>query len=132
MDRPYVYGANFKMNQTAAESLDFYEQLAARLAPPPGAQLYILPPFTSLPAVTAAARGDDSGIWIGAQNMHWAQDGPYTGEISAPMLVALAVAGCGLGLLCDRFGRRGPLEAALSAVVDAALPRPAGSARLSA
>lgn len=58
--------------------------------------------------------------------------GLFDAAVGIPLLVALAVAGCGLGLLCDRFGRRGPLEAALSAAVDAALPRPAGSARLSA
>ena len=90
MARPFVFGANFKMNQTPDESVAFYQQLASAVSPPPRVQLYILPPFTSLPAVAAVAQDDDA-IWIGAQNMHWAPDGAFTGEISARMLLAVGV-----------------------------------------
>jgi L-erythrulose 1-phosphate isomerase len=79
------------MNQTPAESAAFFDALAAGVAPPADVQLFIIPPFTSLPAVTAAAATIESGIWIGSQNMHWAADGAYTGEISAAMLQALGV-----------------------------------------
>lgn len=50
----------------------------------------VCPPFTALPAV-AALLGDQSRLGLGAQNMHYADEGPYTGEISAPMLVELGV-----------------------------------------
>lgn len=91
MTRPFLFGTNFKMNQTPAESADFYARLAAQVEPQPDVQLFVIPPFTSLSAVTELARQDDRGIWIGAQNMHWAAEGAYTGEISATMLRALGV-----------------------------------------
>jgi triosephosphate isomerase len=91
MTRPFLFGTNFKMNQTPQESVEFYVRLVAQVEPLPGVQLFIIPPFTSLPAVTTLAQRDESGIWIGAQNMHWAAEGAYTGEISATMLRALGV-----------------------------------------
>jgi L-erythrulose 1-phosphate isomerase len=91
MSRPYVFGTNFKMNQTPDESAAFYRQLAERVAPRPGVHCYVIPPYTSLPAVAEIAREDESEIWVGAQNMHWAPEGAYTGEISARILQALDV-----------------------------------------
>jgi triosephosphate isomerase len=91
MGRPFVFGTNFKMNQTPAESVAFYRQLAERAAPRPGVHRYVIPPYTSLPAVAEIAHRDESEIWIGAQNMHWAPEGAYTGEISARILKALDV-----------------------------------------
>jgi triosephosphate isomerase len=91
MNRPFLFGTNFKMNQTPQESGEFYVRLVAQVEPLPGVQLFIIPPFTSLPAVTTLAQRDESGIWIGAQNLHWAAEGAYTGEISATMLRALGV-----------------------------------------
>jgi triosephosphate isomerase len=91
MTRPFLFGTNFKMTQTPQESADFYARLVAQVTPLPGVQLFVIPPFTSLPAVTALAERDESGIWVGAQNMHWAAEGAYTGEVSATMLRALGV-----------------------------------------
>ena len=91
MGRPYIFGTNFKMNQTPAESAAFFEQVAARIAPRSDVHCYIIPPYTSLQAVTELARRDNIPIWIGAQNMHWAPEGAYTGEISARILLALGV-----------------------------------------
>jgi L-erythrulose 1-phosphate isomerase len=91
MARPFLFGTNFKMNQTPAESAAFFEALANSVAVPAGVQLFVIPPFTSLPAVSALDAAKASGIWVGAQNMHWATDGAYTGEISASMLQALGV-----------------------------------------
>ena len=89
--RPFLFGTNFKMHQTPAESARFYQQLAAVPPPPAECQLFMIPPFTSLAAVTHLAKQEPAGIWIGAQNMHWAAEGAYTGEVSAPMLRALGV-----------------------------------------
>jgi triosephosphate isomerase len=91
MTRPYVFGTNFKMNQTPAESATFYRQLAATIEISPEAHVFILPPFTSLPAVAEAAAEGSHPIWIGAQNVHWAPEGAYTGEISVGMLQALNI-----------------------------------------
>ncbi|HLL51664.1 MAG TPA: triose-phosphate isomerase, partial [Thermomicrobiales bacterium] len=79
------------MNQTPAESAAFYRQLAASVEVPPDAHLFVIPPFTSLGAVAEVAGEPPHQIWVGAQNVHWAPDGAYTGEISVGMLLALGL-----------------------------------------
>jgi triosephosphate isomerase len=91
MARPFLFGTNFKMNQTPTESAAFYQQLAASVQIPPDTHLFVIPPFTSLSAVKDVAGQPPHQIWIGAQNVHWAPDGAYTGEISVGMLIALDV-----------------------------------------
>jgi triosephosphate isomerase len=80
---------NWKMNKTVATATAFVHEL---LAIPPdlsAADAVVCPPFTALPAVAHAL--DGSAVGIGAQTMHWAPSGAYTGEVSAPMLVELGV-----------------------------------------
>jgi triosephosphate isomerase len=78
------------MHQTPAETERFVGELMASLSGTrTSAQTFVIPPFTSLPIAVAGAAG--SGVWIGAQNVHWAPDGPYTGEISPVMLRAVGV-----------------------------------------
>jgi triosephosphate isomerase len=91
MNQPFVFGTNFKMNQTPAESAAFYAQLAATIEMRPKSRLFVIPPFTSLAAVAAVAPRTERRIWLGAQNVHWAKDGAYTGEISVDMLAAIGV-----------------------------------------
>lgn len=91
MKRPYVFGTNFKMNQTPPESAAFYRQLAASITIPAEARVFIFPPFTSLDAVTQAAKDGPANLWIGAQNVHFQPDGAFTGEVSLRMLQALGV-----------------------------------------
>jgi triosephosphate isomerase len=91
MGRPFLFGTNFKMNQTPDESAAFYQQLAATLQIPPDTHLFAIPPFTSLSAVKDVAGPPPHQFWIGAQNVHWAPQGAYTGEISVAMLLALDV-----------------------------------------
>jgi triosephosphate isomerase len=71
------------MYQTARESIAYVDALAM-LPHDPALQLFVILPFTSLGAVVERARA--AGLWVGAQNMHWADEGEYTGEISAAML----------------------------------------------
>ncbi len=91
MTRPYVFGTNFKMNQTPAESALFYRELTAAIEIPPDARAFIIPPFTSLAAVAEVAAERPGNLWLAAQNMHWASEGAFTGEISARMLQALGI-----------------------------------------
>ena len=91
MTRPYVFGTNFKMNQTPPESAAFYRQLAAGMTIPPEARVFIFPPFTSLDAVTQAAKDGPANLWIGAQNVYFQPDGAFTGEISIRMLQDLGI-----------------------------------------
>lgn len=92
MTRPFVFGTNFKLNQTPPESAAFYRQLAASISIPADARVFIFPPFTSLPAVTeAAASSGATNLWVGAQNVFWEASGAFTGEISVGMLQALGI-----------------------------------------
>jgi triosephosphate isomerase len=49
----------------------------------------VFPPFTSLAAAVSGLA--DTEVAVGAQNVHWARDGAFTGEVSAPMLRELGV-----------------------------------------
>lgn len=87
MTKRFFFGTNFKMYQTHAETQRFLTELIASTQARDDLQLFLIPPFTSLaglPEIAATA-----GIWIGAQNMHFADEGEYTGAIAAPMLKAL-------------------------------------------
>ena len=83
--RRFFFGTNLKMNQTASESIAFLDGLADAIdldhSP---MQFFVIPPFTSLSAV--ARHPARAALWVGAQNMHWAEKGAFTGEISAAML----------------------------------------------
>ena len=85
---PFYFGSNFKMHQTPPQTAAFITHLRQRLAtvPAQAIQLFLIPPFTSL--TTAAQTLQGSSVWLGAQTIHWAAEGAYTGEISAPMVRA--------------------------------------------
>jgi L-erythrulose 1-phosphate isomerase len=81
---PWV-GTSWKMHKTRAEARSFASALkASNLINTSAAKLFIIPPFTALADVAAALA--NTKITIGAQNMHWADQGAWTGEISAPMI----------------------------------------------
>ncbi|MBX5470397.1 MAG: triose-phosphate isomerase [Thermoleophilaceae bacterium] len=92
--RPYVAG-NWKMHKTVAETAAYMDELKRVLPADPPADVGVCVPFTALAAAVEAARG--TAIKVCAQNMHQQAQGAYTGEISAPMLVELAVNGVVLG-----------------------------------
>jgi len=62
-----------------------------RLSAPPGVDVVICPPYTSLAMAVA------SGVTVYAQNVHWASEGAFTGEVSAEMLLDLGVKGSIVG-----------------------------------
>jgi triosephosphate isomerase len=80
---------NWKMNKTVAAATAFVHELLALQPDLSAAEAVVCPPFTALPAVAYACAGSE--ISVGAQTMHWAAAGAYTGEISASMLVGLGV-----------------------------------------
>jgi triosephosphate isomerase len=88
MIRPII-AANWKMNKTVSESLDFVNRLRQLVIGMNDRQVVIAPPFTALYPVGAALKG--SSIGLAAQNLSENKDGAYTGEVSARML---ADAGC--------------------------------------
>lgn len=83
-------GTSWKMNKTLAEARSFAETLAAadhnrdrRV------QRFVIPPFTVLREVKSLLA--QTSVKVGAQNMHWADEGAWTGEISPPMLTDCGV-----------------------------------------
>jgi triosephosphate isomerase len=82
-----LVAANWKMFKTRAETRAFCDDFH----PPEGVNVILCPPFTSLDVAVA------SGFTVYAQNVHWAREGAFTGEISAPMLLDLGVAGAIVG-----------------------------------
>jgi triosephosphate isomerase len=78
---------NWKMYKTPAETTAFFEKFRPLVEKSEHCEIVICPPFTNLAAAVAAAQG--SRIRVGAQNIAWAKEGAFTGEISAGMLLAV-------------------------------------------
>jgi triosephosphate isomerase len=78
---------NWKMYKTAAETAAFFEQFRPLVEQSNDCDIVICPTFPNLPAAVDAARG--SRVAIGGQNLYWAKEGAYTGEVSGPMLKAV-------------------------------------------
>jgi triosephosphate isomerase len=95
MSRTPLIAGNWKMYKTVAEAERYIQALLPRVASLEGVEIAICTPFTTLHAMVESARG--SRVAVYAQNMHEAPDGAFTGEVSAPMLVELDVAGVVLG-----------------------------------
>jgi triosephosphate isomerase len=79
-----VLAANWKMNNGPTAANAFMKAFLAGYAPRTDRTVIIFPPAVSLPAV-AAAVASRSDVVAGIQNIHWAEKGAFTGEISAPM-----------------------------------------------
>src|ERR1700720_2644244 len=88
--RKKIIAANWKMNMTQTESAHFIQSLLLDLGDITDVEVVILPPFTAIAKVMEAL-GASQSIKVGAQNMHWEPNGPYTGEISAALLRDLLV-----------------------------------------
>ena len=82
MRTPIIAG-NWKMNNTASEGVALVEALKP-LVCDANCEVVVCVPAIDIPAVSAAIEG--SNIALGAQNVHFAKSGAYTGEISASML----------------------------------------------
>ena len=85
MRKPVMAG-NWKMYKTPAETIAFFVKFRPLAGQAEHCEMVICPPFTNLAAAVAAAQG--TRIHIGAQNIGWAKEGAFTGEISGPMIVA--------------------------------------------
>lgn len=93
MRMPFIAG-NWKMFKTTSEAVSFAEELKS-LYTPTDIKAAIFAPYTQLNALVEAFKG--TGISVGAQNMHFEEEGAYTGEISPLMLKELGVTHCIIG-----------------------------------
>ena len=114
---PLIAG-NWKMYKTEQQAEDLIQALLPLVSSLDGVDLGICVPFTDLRAMTDSARG--SRVEVYAQNMHHQPEGPFTGEISPPMLVELGVYGVVLGH-SERRELFGETDRALALKVPAAL-----------
>lgn len=89
MLRKKVIAANWKMYKTPQETVEFFGEFLPSVADHLRDEIVVCPPFVCLHAAIGAAQR--SRVAIGAQNMGWAQEGAFTGEISPVMLNALPV-----------------------------------------
>ena len=86
--RSKIVAGNWKMNKTLAQTETLLSELAAKL-PDTDAEVMVAPTYVSL--VGAVHTLQASKIEVIAQNMHFAESGAYTGEISADMLLDIGV-----------------------------------------
>src|ERR1022692_1968429 len=89
MTRKKLIAANWKMYKTPEQTTAFFAEFLPMVAGHSRDEIVICPPFLDLHAAVEAARG--SNLAIGAQNMHWAKEGAFTGEVSHVMLTAIQV-----------------------------------------
>ena len=89
MSRRTLIAANWKMYKTPDEAVAFTKAFIPLVAGHKHAEVVLCASPTLLPTVVDAARNNP--VHIGAQNMHWLDQGAYTGETSPLMLKALGV-----------------------------------------
>jgi triosephosphate isomerase len=81
--RPFVAG-NWKLHKTIDESVALVRELKRGLTAEPDCEVVVAPVYTALAAVRDELKG--SFIKLSAQNVHWIDQGAFTGEVSAPLL----------------------------------------------
>jgi len=85
--RKKVIAANWKMFKTPAQAQEFITAFLPLVVGHDRDEIVVCPPFTSVSVVIAAVTG--SNVSVGAQNMHFADEGAFTGETSPVMLKAI-------------------------------------------
>jgi triosephosphate isomerase len=118
MTRTPLVAGNWKMHKTIAEAEQFIQALLPRVSDVDGVEVGICPSFVALQAMVDSTRG--SRVMVYAQNMHEADSGAYTGEVSPPMLAEVDVHGVILGH-SERRQYYGETDRALQAKLPAAL-----------
>ncbi|NNJ88381.1 MAG: triose-phosphate isomerase [Eudoraea sp.] len=115
--RKKIVAGNWKMNKNSSETADLLTQLMSKI-PDTTAEVMVSPTFVNL--AEAVKQLADSSIEVVAQNMHFAEKGAYTGEISSNMLQSIGIETVILGH-SERRAYFGEDDALLAKKVDAAL-----------
>lgn len=89
MPRKKLIAANWKMYKTPNDAIEFMDQFIPMVEGHDRDEIVVCAPYVDLAYVVDKAQGTD--IQVGAQNVHWAQEGAYTGEVSADMLLATGI-----------------------------------------
>jgi triosephosphate isomerase len=117
-ERVPLIAGNWKMYKTERDAEDYIQALLPRVSSVDGVDVAICVPFTDLRAMVDSARG--SRVEVYAQNMHFEQEGAFTGEVSPAMLSDVGVQGVVLGH-SERRELFGETDRALALKVPAAL-----------
>ncbi|MFA5801803.1 MAG: triose-phosphate isomerase [Thermoleophilia bacterium] len=94
-DRTPIIAGNWKMYKTSSEAQAYVSEFLALVDGVSDVEIVICPPFTSLADVVRMTQG--SNVLVSAQNMHYEDEGAFTGEISASMLTDLGITDVVLG-----------------------------------
>ena len=89
MAKKLYFGSNLKMYKNTAATVSYLQDLEEKTKDIPGITRFIIPSFTTLERASAAV--NHQNIMIGAQNMCYADEGQFTGEISPLMLKELGI-----------------------------------------
>lgn len=119
--RSKIVAGNWKMNKNAAETEALLSELTAKL-PDTQAEVMVAPTFVNL-AGGAVKNVDSSVVEVIAQNMHFAESGAYTGEISADMLLSIGIDTVILGGHSERRAYFNETDEILAQKVAAALAK---------
>jgi triosephosphate isomerase len=87
--RKKVMAANWKMYKSPDQTRDFFREFLPLASGHTRDEIVVCPPFLDLPAALDAAQG--SNVAIGAQNVHWKEEGAFTGETSTAQLLAWGI-----------------------------------------
>ena len=87
--RKKIVAGNWKMHKNAEQTEDLLNELIAKISAETEAQVIVAPTFVNL--ASAVDHLELTSIAVAAQNMHQAESGAYTGEISADMLTSVGV-----------------------------------------
>jgi triosephosphate isomerase (TIM) len=87
--RKKVMAANWKMYKTPDQTREFFRDFLPMVSGHTRDEIVVCPPFVDLPVALESAKG--SSVAIGAQNIHWKEEGAFTGETSAAQLLAIGV-----------------------------------------
>ena len=117
-NRTPLIAGNWKMYKTQAEAVETARQLVELTADVGAVDMMIAPTYTALDGVSRVLA--DSKVSLGAQNLHWENEGAYTGEISARMLVSV---GCSYVIIGHSERRQyfGETDATVNSRIKAAL-----------
>jgi len=90
-----VIAGNWKMYKTTEEAASFVKAFLPLVAGTEGVETILAPPFTAIATVAELVRG--SFVRVSSQNIHFAEEGAYTGEISIRMLKDAGASHCIIG-----------------------------------
>src|SRR5690349_14320090 len=84
--RRHIIAGNWKMYKTVQQTAAFFEKFNPLVTGVANCEIVVFPVSVNIPAAVQATEG--TAIRIGGQNLFWAREGAYTGEISGEMLRA--------------------------------------------